>query len=69
MQGRTRLGKVVGSIRTDPQGFTYWAERNWTTQEDGFMVIAPSGARMSWHKSEADAQRRVVEENREWFAL
>lgn len=65
---RTRLGKVVGSVRTDPGGWTYWAERNWTSGEDGFQVIAPSGARMGWFRAEADAKRKVKRENEEWFS-
>jgi hypothetical protein len=64
----TRLGKVVGSIRTDPSGWTYWPERNWTTNAPGFQVIAPSGARMGWFTDEQDAQAKVKRENEEWFA-
>lgn len=65
---RTRLGKTVGSITTDPEGFCYWPEKNWTTNEPGFVTVAPSGARMQWFANEADAILYVAEQNREWFA-
>lgn len=67
MTTRTRLGKVVGSITTDPNGFTYWAEKDWSTGEDGFVVVAPSGARMSWFPTETEAMFAATAANAEWF--
>ena len=55
MVKRTRLGKVVGSYRPPLNAWTYWAEKNWTTGEDGYVVVAPSGARFEWVPDEADA--------------
>jgi hypothetical protein len=40
MEKRTRLGKVVGSYNPPLDGWTYWPEKNWTTREDGFVVVA-----------------------------
>jgi hypothetical protein len=65
---RTRLGKEVGSVKTDPEGWTYWPERNWTTNEPGFQCIAPSGARMGWFRTEAEAREKVARENEIWFS-
>jgi hypothetical protein len=53
---RTMRGKVVGSYRPPLESWTYWAERDWTTGEPGFVVVAPSGARMEWVRTEADAK-------------
>lgn len=64
----TRLGKVVGSVKTDPAGWTYWAEKNWTTNEPGFITIAPSGARMKWCRTREEAEAEVARENEEWFS-
>jgi hypothetical protein len=65
---RTRLGKVVGSYKPPLDGWTYWAEKNWTTREDSFVVVAPSGARFEWVRDEADAlliaEMRNRDENR-----
>lgn len=69
MTATTRLGKVVGSIKTDPDGWTYWAERNWTTNEPGYITVAPSGARMRWFADEADAQAEVERQNADWFEV
>lgn len=60
---RTRLGKEVGSYKQPLDGWTYWAEKNWGTNEDGFMVVAPSGARMEWVKTEKLAQAIVKMHN------
>lgn len=65
---RTRLGKEVGSIKTDVDGFTYWAENDWTTGAPGFMLIAPSGARIKWFADEASVKVEVAGRNAEWFA-
>ena len=65
---RTRLGKVVGSIKTDPAGWTYWAERKWDTGEPGYVTVAPSGARWTWYATEEEARARVNRENAEWFS-
>jgi hypothetical protein len=64
----TRLGKTVGSIPTNRGPWIYWPESNWQTGERGFITVAPSGARMKWFASEADAQASVAEENSRWFA-
>jgi hypothetical protein len=66
MTRTTRLGKVVGSITTDPDGFTYGGYRR--DGVDGFIIYAPSRARMEWFASEADAQEHVARKNAEWFA-
>ena len=65
MEKRTRLGKVVGSYRPPLQAWTYWAEKNWTTGEDGWVVVAPSGARFEWIPDEADALLIAETRNRE----
>ena len=67
-QQRTRLGKRVGSYTPPLRAFTYWAEENWQTHEPGFVVVAPSGARMTWHRLERDAQAEAARSNREWEA-
>lgn len=69
MERRTRSGKVVGSYRQPLDGFTYWPERNWTTGENGFIVVAPSGARMRWHADEASALLDAETSNAEWRSL
>ena len=64
---RTRLGKTVGSIKTDPAGWTYWPERN----RDGdvvYVVVAPSGARMESHYNEKDARQSAEWHNEDWFS-
>ena len=61
---RTRSGKVVGSYRPPLPYFTYWAEANWDTSEPGFMVVAPSGARMKWVKTEDEARMEVKRRQR-----
>jgi hypothetical protein len=48
VERRTRSGKVVGSYHPPLDRRTYWAEKDWTTGEDGFVVVAPSGARIEW---------------------
>ena len=40
MERRTRSGKIVGSYRQPLEGWTYWPEKNSTTGEDGFVVVA-----------------------------
>lgn len=69
MERRTRLGKIVGSAPpSNPEGYVYWPEANWTTGEAGYITVAPSGARMHWFADEADALAYVAEQNRDWFA-
>ncbi len=59
---RTRLGKVPGSVRgTD--GWTYLPEANWLTGERGFMVVAPSGARTDWFRTEVEAATEAARRN------
>ena len=60
---RTRLGKEVGSYRQPLEACTYWAENNWTTNERGFMVVYPSGARHKWVATEDEARKLVAELN------
>ena len=62
VEKRTRLGKVVGSIKTDPAGWTYWPEG------DKWMLVAPSGARWKVYDTEEDVRREVAGRNTEWFA-
>jgi hypothetical protein len=65
MDKRTRLGKIVGSYRQPLEGWTYWAEKNWDTKEDGYVVVAPSGARFEWVRDEAEALLIAETRNRE----
>ena len=52
---RMRLGKCVGSAGRQLDGWTYWPEANRLTGERGFMVVAPSGARTDWFRTEVEA--------------
>jgi hypothetical protein len=61
---RTRSGKVVGSYRPPLDDFTYWAEAHAETSKPGFMVVAPSGARMKWVKTEDEARMEVKRRQR-----
>ena len=65
VEKRTRSGKIVGSYKPPLDGWTYWAEKNWTTREDGFVVVAPSGARMEWVRDEAEALLIAETRNRD----
>jgi hypothetical protein len=65
VERRTRSGKTVGSYKPPLDGWTYWAEKNWTTREDGFVVVAPSGARFEWVKDEAEALLLAETRNRD----
>jgi hypothetical protein len=65
---RTARGKIVDSYRPPLTEFTYWPEKNSTTNEDGFVTVAPSGARMEWFKAEPDAVAYVATENAKWRA-
>jgi len=65
MERRTRSGKIVGSYRQPLEGWTYWPEKNSTTGEDGFVVVAPSGARIEWVREEAQALLLAETRNRE----
>jgi hypothetical protein len=65
VEKRTRLGKVVGSCKPPLDRWTYWAEKNWTTREDGFVVVAPSGARFEWVRDEAEAMLIAETRNRD----
>ena len=47
----------------------YWPEKNWTTGEPGFVVVAPSGARTKWYASEEEATQEVCREQRAWHML
>jgi hypothetical protein len=62
MEKRTRSGKVVGSVRTNPSGWTCWKE------SDRWMLVAPSGARIKAYDSEEEARREADGRNAEWFA-
>jgi hypothetical protein len=71
---RTRSGKVVGSYRPPLDDFTYWPERQgYSGQphygEAGFVVVAPSGARMKWVKTEDEARMEVKRRQRAARAL
>jgi hypothetical protein len=63
MERRTRLDKVVGSYKRPLPSWTYWSENDWTTGEPGYVVVAPSGARIEWVASEGEAQRLVAIRN------
>jgi hypothetical protein len=56
---RTRSGKIVGSYKPPLDDYAYWSENNWDTDEPGFMVVAPSGARLKWVKTEDEARMEV----------
>ena len=62
---RTRLGKEVGSYKQPLDGYTYWSENNWKTNEPGFMVVAPSGARLTWVATEDEARAEAERLNDE----
>jgi hypothetical protein len=62
MEKRTRSGKVVGSVRTNPEGWVIWPEG------DKWMLVAPSGARWKSYDTEDDARREAQGRNAEWFA-
>ncbi len=47
------------------EGWTYWAQKNWDTKEDGYVVVAPSGARFEWVRDEAEALLIAETRNRE----
>jgi hypothetical protein len=59
---RTRLGKVPGSVRRS-HGWTYRPEANWLTGERGFMVVAPSGTRTDWFRTEVEAATEAARRN------
>jgi hypothetical protein len=60
---------MVGSYKPPLDDYTYWAENNWDTSEPGFMVVAPSGARLSWHRTEDEARMQVKRKQRAARAL
>lgn len=60
---RTRLGKIVGSYRPPLEAFTYWR------QDGAWTVVAPSGARIETHATEARARASAERHNREWRAM
>jgi hypothetical protein len=62
MEKRTRSGKIVGSLRTDPSGWMCWQEG------EKWMLVAPSGARINEYDTEAEARREVDGRNAKWFA-
>jgi hypothetical protein len=69
MERRTRSGKIVGSYKPPLDDYTYWRENNWDTDEPGFMVVAPSGARLKWVKTEDEARMEVKRRQRDAQAL
>jgi hypothetical protein len=60
---RTARGHVVGSYQQPLEAWTYWPERHHDTREEGFITVAPSGARMIWFADELDAMRYAAERN------
>jgi hypothetical protein len=56
---RTQSGKAVGSGQAPLPEYTYRAEPHGNTNESGFQVVAPSGAPLSWYKTEDEAQAEV----------
>jgi hypothetical protein len=63
MTGYTRSGKIVGSYKAPANDWCYWPESNWQTGEKGFITVAPSGARIDWFATEAEAKAYVAEKN------
>jgi hypothetical protein len=63
---RTRLGKVIDSVKLADGPFYYRPEAHWQTGEAGFIVVAPSGARLNWFANEADAAADVAREQADW---
>lgn len=61
---RTRSAKIVGSCKSPLDDYYYWAENNWETNEPGLMVVAPSGARLSWHRTEDEPRMEVKRKQR-----
>lgn len=62
MRKRTRLGKEVGSVKTNPDGWMVWPEGG------RFVLVAPSGARWKPYDTEEEANRERDARNAEWFA-
>ena len=56
---RRRPAEVTDLGRKPLGTYAYWPERYWQTGEAGFVVIAPSGERLTWHASEASAVTEV----------
>ena len=65
MERRTRSGNIVGSYKAPLDDYAYWSERSWDTNEPGFVVVAPSGARLKWVKTEDEARMEVKRRQRE----
>lgn len=55
-------GKVVGSYKPPLTGFAVWPEAG------GYVVVAPSGARMTRHSDLASAQAERDRRQSEWDA-
>jgi hypothetical protein len=62
VEKRTRLGKIVGSVKTNPEGWSYWQDG------DRWLLVAPSGARTKSFETEDEARRERDGLNAEWFA-
>lgn len=54
---KTRLGKTVGSVKTPLSAWGYWPESG------GFVVVAPSGARMVQFATESEAIAECAKRN------
>lgn len=57
---RTMRGKVVGSYTPPGRDFVVWPE------DGGYVVVAPSGARLSRHPDRASAEVARALKQREW---
>jgi hypothetical protein len=60
MERRTMRGKVVGSYKPPANDFAVWPEAG------GYVVVAPSGARMTRHADLSSAVEERDRRQREW---
>jgi hypothetical protein len=63
MEHRTMRGKLVVSYKMPGRDFAVWPENH------GYVVVAPSGARMSPHRDLASADEARDLKQREWDEL
>lgn len=56
-------GKVVGSYKPPATDFAVWPEAG------GYVVVAPSGARMTWHADIEAAEAARAAKQQEWDEL
>jgi hypothetical protein len=63
MERRTMRGKVVGSYKPPAREFAIWPESG------GYVVVAPSGARISRHPDPESAEAARALKQSEWDEL